>query len=157
MRVARMYPFGLANFLFHEGGHLIFGVLCFGNQFMTVLGGSLMQLLIPMACLAHFYIRKSTAGALFCVAWVGQNLIDIAFYMADAKQQVLILITGTSGTEGSFHDWRFLLDVFGLTKHAVGLGCVVFFFGCVLGLWPFFVAGALGVRRALEKGSKSLS
>ena len=149
MRVARMYPFGLANFLFHEGGHWIFYAVFFGNQFMNVLGGSAMQLLIPLACLVNFYVQESVAGMLLCVAWVGQNLIDVAFYVADAKQQVLILITGTSGSEGSFHDWRFLLDVFGLTRHAVGLGQCVFFVGCWLGLWPFFIAAALALRRLL--------
>jgi len=149
MRVARGYPFGLANLVFHEGGHAVFGVL--GWQFLTVLGGSAMQLLIPAACLVHLYLRRSRVGVLLCVAWLGQNLIDLAFYIADAKQQALILITGTSGTEGSFHDWAYLLDVFGMRRHAVGLGQAAFFAGCFALSWPAFYAAGLAGRRLLGR------
>lgn len=134
-RITRLYPTGLANFLFHEGGHMVFGLLGLGNQFLTVLGGSAMQLLIPAACAIHLYLQKSRVGSLLCLAWLGQSAVDLSFYIADAKQQVLILITGRSGSEGSFHDWAYLLDCFGLRRYAVGFGQTVFFFGCWLALW----------------------
>lgn len=139
MRVKGLYPTGLANFLFHEGGHLIFSVL--GFQFLTVAAGSALQLALPLACAAHLYFSKSPVGALLCLMWTGQSLVDLSFYIADAKQQVLILITGTSGSEGSFHDWAYLLDCFGLRAYAVGLGRLAFFAGCWLGLWAPLEAG----------------
>jgi hypothetical protein len=40
------------NLAFHEGGHIIFGVL--GVRFIMVAGGTLMQLLLPGAAMLHF-------------------------------------------------------------------------------------------------------
>ena len=37
----------LINLLFHEAGHIIFSPF---GQFMTMLGGSLMQVLVPIVC-----------------------------------------------------------------------------------------------------------
>src|SRR3954462_1087916 len=37
----------LINLVFHESGHIIFSPF---GEFMTVLGGSLMQILIPLVC-----------------------------------------------------------------------------------------------------------
>jgi hypothetical protein len=59
-----------------------------------------MQLTFPAVCLAHFIRQKSQGGILFCLFWMGENLDEVSWYMADAKAQALILITGM-GRQGT--------------------------------------------------------
>lgn len=144
MAFKQLLILGSVNLAFHEAGHVMLGL---GGQWVGVFGGTLFQIGWPAACLVHFWRQKSLAGVLFGVFWVGHNLVDVSFYLADAKGQNLILITGYSGSEGSFHDWAFLLESVGLKDYAVGLGRLVFFSG----LWLCGLAaawgGALGWRR----------
>ena len=53
------YPCWTAS-VFHEAGHLLFGV--FGWETLTVLGGTLMQLLVPMPVFAVAWGRCHAAG-----------------------------------------------------------------------------------------------
>ena len=124
------------NTVFHEAGHWIFGIL--GNQWLGVAGGTLMQLLLPFACLLHFFRRRSIAGVMFVLFWIGLNLAEISWYAADAKLQALVLINGLSGQEGGGHDWAYLLGSTGLLGHALTVGRVFFFSG----LWLMTFAPA---------------
>ena len=45
------------NLIIHESGHTIFGI--FGWRFLTVLGGTLMQLLIPFSVFLYAHINRS--------------------------------------------------------------------------------------------------
>ena len=117
----------LPNLVFHEAGHLIFSPL---GQFMTVLGGSLMQVLIPIVAAIAFIRQEQTFGAAICVWWAGQNLVDLAPYIADARALQLVLLGGRTGAEVEGHDWEFILtrlrlvhrdQVIGRVAHAVGM------------------------------------
>ena len=133
-----LFPLSSLDVAFHEAGHLILGF--FGSEFLMVAGGTLMQLAMPSACLAHFIVHESPAGMGFCLFWIGLNLAEISLYAADAQAQALILITGMSGREGGGHDWAFMLGRLGLTKHCVGAGEIFFF----AGVWLMvFAAGWL--------------
>src|SRR5271169_4905346 len=92
-----LLPLSALNLVFHEAGHWILGI--FGWEFLMVAGGTIMQLTMPAACLIHFLGQESYAGIGFTLFWIGQNLIEISLYAADAKIQALILITGMSGSE----------------------------------------------------------
>ncbi|MCX5808971.1 MAG: J domain-containing protein, partial [Proteobacteria bacterium] len=74
---------------FHEAGHLIFGIL---GDFMGVLGGTLLQIIIPLVCLGAFLRRADTFSASIALWWVGQNFIDAAPYINDARKQELMLL-----------------------------------------------------------------
>ncbi len=50
------------------------------------------------------------------VFWVGQSVLNVWVYAADAVDMQLVLISGFTGTEGSFHDWNYLLTETGLMK-----------------------------------------
>lgn len=124
------FPLAALNLVFHEAGHAIFGVL--GWPFLTTAGGTLMQLAMPGAVLAHFLRRNERAGVGFALFWLGINLINVSFYAADAQQQVIILITGMSGSEGGGHDWGYILDCFGLKSWSVGIGRLIHAAGAAL-------------------------
>jgi hypothetical protein len=146
-----LLPLSMADLAFHEAGHPIFGMLSFGNAFITAAGGTFMQLLIPAICLFEFWRRGSFAGILFVLFWIGENLAAIAFYAADAKQQVLILITGMSGAEGGMHDWGTMFGSLGLTQYSVGIGQTIFFAGCFL----MTFAPAWGVQSLFRRFTRS--
>lgn len=96
------------NLVFHEAGHMFF--MPFGRT-MTVLGGSLFQVLLPlMLMFAFLIVNKDAFGGAVCLWWVGQSLMDLAPYIADATAQRLPLLGGGTGADRpGFHDWNTLL------------------------------------------------
>ncbi|MBV9880637.1 MAG: hypothetical protein JO180_09075 [Gemmatirosa sp.] len=84
----------------HETGHLLFQP--FGET-LYVLGGSLFQLVVPMAFVASFWRRDRFAAAV-CGWWLAVGFWDVAIYVADARAQQLDLVGGGE------HDWAMLLD-----------------------------------------------
>jgi len=113
-----------ANLAFHEAGHLF---LSFAGKTLHYLGGTLGQLLVPGLLIVHFLVRqRQPFAAALCAWWVGQNLVSIAIYMADARSLALPLVGGGD------HDWNELFYQFGLltepavaraasTTHALGV------------------------------------
>lgn len=94
------------NLLFHEAGHPLFGL--FHWETLTVLGGTLMQLLVPLLVLGSFWFRRQAHGVAAAGIWAFENLLNIARYVADAREQVLPLVGGGE------HDWTTLLGQWGL-------------------------------------------
>jgi len=114
------------NLVFHEAGHLIFAI--FGNRTLTVLGGSLNQLLIPFVVLITFFYKNDTAGTGFALFWFFGNFLDVGIYMADGRYLDLPLIGGL-GMEA--HDWRNLFNHFDLWSVDQLLSKCVFYSGWV--------------------------
>ena len=112
------------NLAFHEGGHIIFGLL--GMRFIMVAGGTLMQLLLPGAAMLHFLKRGEKISACVALFWLGQNFLGIGHYVADARAQQLDLLAG------GVHDWTYLLETTGLLIHDEGLGASLQIFGCLV-------------------------
>jgi len=108
----KVMPFmHLVNLPFHEAGHIIF--MPFG-RFIMFLGGSLGQLLMPIVCLFALLIgARNNFGASACLWWFGQNFIDIAPYINDARALQLILLGGVTGRETDGHDWENILRTLG--------------------------------------------
>ena len=110
----------LPNLIFHEAGHVLFSAF---GRFMTVLGGSLLQVLVPVICAGTFlYQQDDRFAAAVCTWWAGQNLVDLAPYIADARRLKLVLLGGRTGAEVEGHDWEYLLTSLGWMHldHALG-------------------------------------
>jgi hypothetical protein len=103
------------NLALHEAGHPLFGLL--SNRLM-VYGGTIMQLLFPLAIALSFLRRRDVAGTAVGVAWLGQNLLNVARYLGDARSQVLPLAGGGE------HDWGEILGRWGWLRrdHAIARG-----------------------------------
>jgi hypothetical protein len=86
-----------ANLIFHEAGHPVFGLL--GWETLAILGGTLMQLLVPLLVAGSFWWKRQAAGFAFGLFWHFQNYLNIARYMADARDGLLPLVGGGE------HDW----------------------------------------------------
>ncbi|MFZ5572296.1 MAG: zinc ribbon domain-containing protein [Thermodesulfobacteriota bacterium] len=140
------YPAGTflhgVNLAFHEAGHLLFRPF---GRFMTVLGGSLGQLLMPLICMAVFLIKsRDPFGASVAFWWLGQSFLDLAPYIGDARALRLILLGGITGRDAvDYHDWEFLLKQLGLLQWDRTLAFLAHGFGslCILSamLWGAYL------------------
>jgi hypothetical protein len=102
----------LPNLVFHEAGHILW--IPFG-RFLTVLGGSLTQVLVPLVCAGAFlWQTRDPFAASVAVWWAGENLLDVAPYINDARDLKLILLGGKTGAEVEGHDWEYLLNAMGV-------------------------------------------
>jgi hypothetical protein len=115
----------------HETGHLVFA---FGGETLTLLGGTLFQLLVPAAFAVALWRQGDRHGATVPLWWLGQNCWNISVYIKDAQAQVLPLVGGGE------HDWAVLLDRWGWLEQDQALGRAVFLLGVVL-YWVALVAG----------------
>ena len=111
----------------HEAGHVVFGLL--GSRFVMMAGGTVLQLVMPLAFAVDFRRRGQPRSSDACLAWVGQNLLNVGRYAPDARAQQLPLVGGGE------HDWTYLLEVFGLLRHDVEVGAAFDFAGCLLISW----------------------
>ncbi|HCS62621.1 MAG TPA: hypothetical protein DIW64_00205, partial [Cellvibrio sp.] len=125
------------NLPFHEFGHILF--MPFG-EFMMILGGSLFQVLLPLAlmCVFVFKQRDTFAGSIM-LWWCGQSFIDVSPYIADAEYRALPLVGG--GGEES-HDWGNLLTMMDaldstqvVANCSFGVGAVLIIAALVWGGW----------------------
>ena len=125
------------NLAFHEAGHLF--LLPFGGT-LHFLGGTIFQLLVPVALTARFLLKSRAFSASVCFWWFGQNFLGIAHYMADARDLKLPLVGGGE------NDWNHLFYQWGLlgenavsrisgATHGIGVG--VMLAGC---LWMTLLA-----------------
>ena len=131
----------LINLPFHEAGHIIFRPL---GRFITSLGGSLGQLLMPLICLIVFLIKtRDTFAASFSLWWIGENFMDLAPYINDARSLTLPLIGGNTGRTSpyGFHDWEFILKESGLIRYDHILANFSYKLGTVLIIISFAWAG----------------
>lgn len=110
------------NLMIHEAGHFFFS--WFGYT-ITILGGTLGELLVPLLCGAYFFVQRETAGFAFCGFWFFENFPYIGTYMADARDQALPLVG--SGD----HDWNILFGQWGLLLHDRQIGATTKAFGWV--------------------------
>ena len=119
---------------------------------MRYLGGTLFQLFVPAMLVVYFVIRRGEpSGSAFCFWWIGESLINVSIYMADARELNLPLVGGGD------HDWNELFYRFGLlgeesvarvagTTHV--LGTVVMVIGVVW--WLYFVLPTSAQRTVHE-------
>ncbi len=122
----------IVNLPFHEAGHIIFKPF---GRFIASLGGSLAQLLMPLICMAVFLVgTKDTFAASFSMWWLGENFMDLAPYINDAKALVMPLVGGNTGRTSpyGFHDWEFILKESGLINYYHGIACTSHGIGILL-------------------------
>jgi hypothetical protein len=100
----------LVNLPFHEAGHIFF--MPFGD-FMMSLGGSLLQVAIPLICASVFLFQQNEPfAAAVCLWWTGENLVDLSPYIDDARSLQLMLLGGPAA-EVEGHDWEAILTALG--------------------------------------------
>jgi hypothetical protein len=112
-----------ADLIIHEGGHLIF---IFFGKFIYTLGGTLMQIILPSIIAFYFFRNMYKTGVQVALLWLGQNLINISVYSADARAHKLPLLGGSK----VYHDWTYILGTLGMLDYDIEVG--YFFFGLAI-------------------------
>jgi len=137
-------PLDDLNLAVHEAGHLVFSA--FGET-LTILGGSLFQVIVPLTFVAYFARTKQRYAAAVTMAWVGVNLLNVARYIGDARAQELPLLGG----EDSIHDWWYLLINWDLLPRDLVIARWVHFLGVV----AFLSSLLAGVMTLKSRGPPS--
>ncbi len=122
------------DLVIHEAGHFFFS---FFGKFIYTLGGTLMQILMPLLFVWYFWKNYYRTGVQFSLLFLGQNLINISVYAADAQARKLPLLGGNK----VYHDWHYLLGELGILQHDavvgyffVGLAVLVFLIALLMPL-----------------------
>ena len=110
----------------HETGHLIFRLF---GEFMMIAGGSLFQVIFPAVFFGYFVWQRSFYSAAIVLLWVGQSILNVWVYASDAVVMQLVLTSGFTGSEGSFHDWNYLLTATGLLASTRTVAGIIRFLG----------------------------
>lgn len=139
---------------FHEAGHLLFAP--FGDL-MTALGGSLAQVLIPVTCcIAFLTTSPNPFGAAVTAWWTGENMLDVAVYIDDARSLKLILLGGHTGAEVEGHDWEHILQLTGLLRHDHQIAWTVHVVGAIIMIaalaWSFMLLAQSGSNGSGREG-----
>ncbi len=109
------------NLFIHEAGHFVFRIF---GQWMHMIGGSLFQVIVPLA-LAIVSFRQNPSHAALPFFWTGESMVNLSVYIADAPYRQLKLIA-----KGLLHDWNWILAD---NLEAAGpLATAVFGFGILL-------------------------
>lgn len=124
--------------VFHEAGHVIFRPF---GEWITVLGGTLGQLLMPLLLASALLVKKRDPfGAAVGLWFFGVSLLDVAPYMYDALEPQMMLLSGRTGEEGG-HDWIYLFTSTGLLAKAQMIGGLTHKLGALTVLLALVWAG----------------
>jgi len=129
------------NLAFHEAGHLFFA---FFGQTLQMLGGTIFQLGVPVLCSLHFARRGRAFETALCGVWLGESVMNVARYMADAQAMVLPLVGG------GIHDWNWLLGRLDLVHHCRTLGAVVHGLGSLIVVASLVASWRLGAEDEMD-------
>ncbi len=132
-----------ANLVVHEGGHNLFR--WFGPT-LYLWGGTLLQWMVPFLLAAYFFKERQTTGFVFCSFFFFENWLYTATYMADARAQVLPLVT-TGDPDFVEHDWFRIFSSMGVLSCDTSIAGVVRLLGW-LGMIGVVVWFALKTKNA---------
>ena len=99
-----------------------------------MIGGSLLQVLLPIIFMVYFILRKELFGIVVMLFWFANNLINVSVYMKDAQIMQLPLLI-----EGSIHDWNWIFSKLNLLEYATIIGGIFFYIGAITAI--FSIAG----------------
>jgi len=110
------------NMVTHEAGHPLFGY--FGET-LHLLGGTILQLLVPAALALSFIRMRQLPGTTFCSFLFFENFLGIAAYMADARALDLPLVSAEGGDGDIIHDWNAIFAQLNLLPYDTRIAAVV--------------------------------
>lgn len=134
---------------FHEAGHIFFS---FGGEILTLMGGGIMQVLIPCLVFGHFLYRRDYLGSAAALFWIGENLLDVSYYVGDARAMQMQLI-GCEEPPCENHDWHQILDSLGMLDWDTFISRGLFSLGALLLIGGLGACGWL-VWQALKPGKR---
>lgn len=120
------------NLVIHEAGHFVFALF---GEFIHIAGGSIMQILMPLLFVLYFWRREEVWQSSVCMFWLGESILNTAFYAKDAQTMLLPLLGG----DGVIHDWNYLLTTLNLISYTTIIYDVIFLVGFSIILCAIFI------------------
>ncbi|MHB8054183.1 MAG: hypothetical protein ACYDH3_02915 [Candidatus Aminicenantales bacterium] len=93
------------------------------GETLGIWGGTLLQLIMPVAFFAYFTLRGEISGTAFSAFWFGESLLYSSAYIGDARAMELPLVGGGE------HDWNIILSELGLLNSDRAIADFVRFLG----------------------------
>jgi hypothetical protein len=133
----------------HEGGHLLF---CWFGETLHVLGGTILQLFVPLAIAVYFVFKRYITGAAFAAFFFFENFLSVGTYMADARAIALNYVTVGEGE--AEHDWTTMFIKLGVLEYDTTIGHTVRALGWLgmLGVVAWFWWKCRSGAQAVSKG-----
>jgi hypothetical protein len=91
-----------------------------------MLGGSLMQMIIPLTAIIVWF-KRDRLNAHYFLFWLGESTINVSVYVGDAPYRRLRLISS-----GALHDWYTILSRLGMIESAETIASIVYIGGIIL-------------------------
>ncbi len=121
--------------IIHEAGHTILGI--FGWRLLTILGGTLFQILLPLLVFIFGWLNRKTITTQLALFWLGFSWLDTSAYCADASLRQLPLV---GNLPKSAHDFFNILNSLNLLEHYRAIAWSLYAFGVLILitaiLWP---------------------
>lgn len=114
-----------ADLVIHEAGHIFFS---FWGKFIYTLGGTLMQIILPTLITWYFWRNNYQTGAQVGLLWLGQNLVNVSVYAADARAKSLPLLGGNK----VYHDWEYILGTLNILQFDIEVGYLFFILAIII-------------------------
>lgn len=92
------------------------------------MGGTLLQLGVPLALGVYFAYQRQTAAMAFTLFFFFENFLNVAIYMADARRLELQYVT-VGDPDFAEHDWTFIFSHLGVLEQDTRIAAVVRFLG----------------------------
>jgi hypothetical protein len=131
----------------HETGHLVFS---FGGELLALLGGTLLQLLVPSAFAVALRRQGDRHGATVPLWWLGQSCWNVSVYIKDARAQALPLVGGGE------HDWAILLGEAGVLSRDQAVGGAVYLAGVIFYVTAVVAGWRILIRDEAAAGERSV-
>lgn len=128
------------NLIFHEAGHVIFS---FFGEFIHVLGGTLMQILVPTVFSFYFYKQQDYFSASLLLFWISQNFLNVYIYALDAIKQELPLLGGDS----VYHDWNYLFSSLNLLNHTDQVALLFYAIAVIILIFAIVFSFKFSIKR----------
>lgn len=135
------YPFFLSPFFFlidnfllitHEAGHTFFGF--FGSRFITILGGTLFEILLPILIFVYGWWNQNRIVAQLGLLLTAFAWIESSAYAADAVTRKMPLI---GNLPKSAHDFYNLFSMKGVLDEHMFYAWIMYWVGIIV-LMLFF-------------------
>ncbi|MCC6551173.1 MAG: hypothetical protein IT279_14000 [Ignavibacteriaceae bacterium] len=107
----------------HEAGHFLLG---FFGELMMFLGGTIMQIIIPVLLLIFCYVNYKRVLFQVSMFLLGHSFVNVSIYAADAKEMKLELF----GPPNVQHDWNWILTYFGGLEYHSEVSAVFTLLAC---------------------------
>lgn len=135
----------------HEGGHALFS---FMGTFMAVLGGSLLQWLVPLSLIVGFIRQRDVYAVCAGVIVGGVSLNSTYVYMDSAfhmeKYPDLTFVSLGDASQEATHDWQYLFGAFRLYHESEAISAVTHALSLGL-LWLGWLAGAWVLAQLISR------